>query len=109
MTDASPRRPAVWVAFALFGSIFLLIAACASGAVLPLVASHPASPDGPETPWGEASQAASTQGVLGHDHQHGAAPAASSGVIYACPMHPEVTSGQPGVCPKCGMNLRPQP
>jgi FtsP/CotA-like multicopper oxidase with cupredoxin domain len=26
-------------------------------------------------------------------------------VIYACPMHPEVTSGQPGRCPRCGMKL----
>ena len=26
-------------------------------------------------------------------------------VIYACPMHPEVTSDQPGRCPKCGMKL----
>ncbi|MDQ1162046.1 CopA family copper-resistance protein [Chryseobacterium sp. SORGH_AS 447] len=24
---------------------------------------------------------------------------------YTCPMHPEVTSGKPGKCPKCGMNL----
>ncbi len=24
---------------------------------------------------------------------------------YSCPMHPEVTSNQPGSCPKCGMNL----
>jgi FtsP/CotA-like multicopper oxidase with cupredoxin domain len=27
------------------------------------------------------------------------------GVVYACPMHPEVTSDQPGRCPKCGMKL----
>jgi len=28
-------------------------------------------------------------------------------VIYACPMHPEVTSTEPGRCPKCGMKLMP--
>src|ERR671918_775161 len=31
------------------------------------------------------------------------APATS----YACPMHPEVTSSEPGTCPKCGMKLVP--
>lgn len=25
--------------------------------------------------------------------------------VYACPMDPEVTSDQPGKCPKCGMDL----
>ncbi|MBI1900495.1 MAG: hypothetical protein HYS13_05195 [Planctomycetia bacterium] len=25
--------------------------------------------------------------------------------IYFCPMHPEVEQGQPGKCPKCGMDL----
>ena len=24
---------------------------------------------------------------------------------YTCPMHPEVISNEPGVCPKCNMNL----
>ena len=31
------------------------------------------------------------------------APATS----YTCPMHPEVTSSEPGTCPKCGMQLLP--
>jgi len=26
-------------------------------------------------------------------------------VVYACPMHPEVTSEEPGRCPQCGMKL----
>jgi FtsP/CotA-like multicopper oxidase with cupredoxin domain len=32
-------------------------------------------------------------------------PAHAGPVTYACPMHPEVTSDQPGRCPKCGMKL----
>jgi RND family efflux transporter MFP subunit len=33
--------------------------------------------------------------------------AARSAAAYSCPMHPEVTSDEPGKCPKCGMALEP--
>jgi hypothetical protein len=29
-------------------------------------------------------------------------------VTYVCPMHPDVTSSAPGVCPKCNMKLVPK-
>ncbi len=29
------------------------------------------------------------------------------GVIYTCPMHPEIRQSAPGNCPKCGMTLEP--
>ena len=28
-------------------------------------------------------------------------------VVYSCPMHPEVVSNRPGLCPECGMTLLP--
>jgi Cu+-exporting ATPase len=35
------------------------------------------------------------------------AMSAAGGVIYTCPMHPEVRQIGPGNCPKCGMALEP--
>ena len=34
-------------------------------------------------------------------------PAAPSGTVYTCPMHPEIRQDRPGNCPKCGMTLEP--
>lgn len=28
--------------------------------------------------------------------------------VYTCPMHPDVTSDEPGECPICGMDLVPK-
>jgi Cu+-exporting ATPase len=35
-------------------------------------------------------------------------PAAPAGMIYTCPMHPEVRQTGPGACPICGMALEPE-
>ena len=32
---------------------------------------------------------------------------ATAGVVYTCPMHPEIRQDHPGDCPKCGMTLEP--
>ena len=37
-----------------------------------------------------------------------APPPASPGVIYTCPMHPEIRQRGPGHCPICGMALEPE-
>ncbi|HSM98599.1 MAG TPA: heavy metal translocating P-type ATPase [Gallionella sp.] len=35
-------------------------------------------------------------------------PVAKPGVMYICPMDPEVRESKPGSCPKCGMALEPE-
>src|SRR5215469_7836207 len=34
-----------------------------------------------------------------------AGSAAAQNTVYVCPMDPDVRSSQPGICPRCGMNL----
>jgi Cu+-exporting ATPase len=41
-------------------------------------------------------------------HKASAPPPASPGVIYTCPMHPEIRQPRPGACPICGMALEPE-
>ncbi|MET3667476.1 copper-translocating P-type ATPase [Caulobacter sp. 1776] len=36
-----------------------------------------------------------------------AAPPAQEGVVYTCPMHPQIRRPGPGACPICGMALEP--
>jgi Cu+-exporting ATPase len=48
-------------------------------------------------------------------HEHHASPVAASpeaaqgeGVMYTCPMHPQIRQPKPGNCPICGMALEPE-
>lgn len=43
--------------------------------------------------------------VLPQTRRSSPKPAAKK-IVYACPMHPNVTSTKPARCPKCGMDLR---
>lgn len=47
-----------------------------------------------------------------HGHMHKEAPTAEvaygSGVVYTCPMHPQIRQNKPGSCPLCGMALEPE-
>lgn len=62
----------------------------------------PANPGAPEAP-AEASD------LLARPSPAGAPGAgADAGVVYTCPMHPEVRSEAAGTCPKCGMTLVPR-
>lgn len=71
----------------------ILVAACAP-APAP-VAQSKTDPSNPRAPEGATPPPA---------HAHGPMASAAS---YVCPMHPEVVSSQPGVCPKCNMHLVP--
>lgn len=51
----------------------------------------------------------------GHDHSSNVVPLkpatssdAAEGVVYTCPMHPQVRLPGPGNCPICGMTLEPE-
>ena len=51
---------------------------------------------------------AEEEGHEEHSHEsaaHGEKGIVESGMVYTCPMHPDIVSDTPGTCPQCGMNL----
>lgn len=100
---------------ALLSIHLTLVPACASasGTFAPLGLDHPANAQASELPiqdpsaclWDEQGAAAlETEPAASPDTMPGETPAGA----YVCPMHAEVTSDQPGRCPKCGMKLKPR-
>lgn len=73
--------------------------------------ANPAAAESPRAPFtppqASATSDTSRPAPSAHEH-HAAAPEGEpQAVTYTCPMHPEVRSGEPGACPKCGMALVP--
>jgi len=44
--------------------------------------------------------------AAGTDGRYDTVPPGHTGVVYTCPMHPEVRQTAPGACPLCGMGLQ---
>ena len=93
-----------------------LIAGCASSP--PPVAMHggdPADPAASVAPFepppntlAEGVGARPGRYVPSQEHRHhqGFPSGGATATVYTCPMHPEVTSSDPGECPECGMLLK---
>jgi len=109
--------------------IVLLIAAvsgCGEPTRVDVPNTHPASPDAAAAPTPRPSSVLAIDSTppappvqtsadrASHAGQTAAQPvpakddhAPAQAAAYSCPMHPEVTSDQPGRCPKCEMQLTP--
>ncbi len=68
----------------------------------PPAAATPAKVDKPH---GDHHTKADAPAAHGH---HGDEAKTATTAMYACPMHPDITSDEPGDCSKCGMALKPQ-
>ena len=80
-------------------------------AALLLLSAHAAEVAGQSTHVGHGRASQARRAARPADKRSKGARAAATPkatprpVLYSCPMHPEVTSGAPGSCPKCRMDL----
>lgn len=91
-----------FVTLVLFSNALTLTGIACSPGPAP-VASSSRDPSSPSAPEGVSPLAppASSRGALHDDAAH-------EGATFVCPMHPEVTASEPGLCPKCNMHLVPK-
>lgn len=126
--DGPKRSRATFLKLGLGAALFPFLGAC-SPAPMPVSRSSndPSSPSAPDgvSPLVAAASEPEPSGpaAQGHGHENHEAHAAhaghadhvattdagTEGVVYVCPMHPEVTSTKAGeLCPKCNMKLVPK-
>lgn len=109
-------------------TVVALVAGCFSEPPRRPAAVDPSNPSAPESAVSSplASGASSVEGSEPATTEQAAAPAPAgsgaapgsaqpapstkpgAGIMYTCPMHPDVTQSGPGRCPKCGMELVPR-
>ena len=84
------------------------VAAGVGCAGAPLPSSHspqdPANPCAPEAAM-DIGAPTPAQAEASSPNEHSGMSEADAGVVYTCPMHPEVQQSAPGRCPKCGTTL----
>lgn len=92
-------------------ALVLALVGCGSGRPeRSLSPDHPAKPAAetvyhpPRNPFGAGADArAATEST-----DAGRPRDASEGIVFVCPMHPDVVRSEPGACPKCHMALVPR-
>lgn len=93
--------------------VLAVVALACSPAPMPISTSsrEPSSPFAPEGVTPSVPASAPPVAPPGNEqphHQHVQQASDAGAEVYVCPMHPEVTSKTPGLCPKCNMKLVPK-
>lgn len=105
VTAHTPRIP---ISAALLVGLALSACAVKAGSFAPSAANHPANPQAEEGDIRDPGKSLAMSGDHSAAAEHSESDQASkpSQARYVCPMHPDVSSDQPGKCPRCGMALK---